>query len=241
MAVVEAEVTELTEAGPRRRGQWYFDWFDECSSVWRLSAGGILPRDAFRRFDILCSTLWLIEEWGGGISSWLPRKPSRIDGGLAVLALIMDDSAIFLSPSALPKPPAETSPLASPMDGSGPPLLYVEEAKDLTEPEVGKALRFPSITAVCGSISIADCAIGVALPAIGVCPSSAWEKNFALPPWSPNDVISFKAECLPSCLWGPRLTAGGESGGLRTSLMLGPMFWNVSWAAEGDAQGSVES
>lgn len=39
----------------------------------------------------------------------------------------------------------------------------------------------------------------------------------------------------------PPASPGGENGGLRTSPMLGPTFWKVSWAAEGEAQGSVDS
>lgn len=42
----------------------------------------------------------------------------------------------------------------------------------------------------------AESAMGVGPAAIGVWPPSTWEKNFDLPPWSPNEVMSFSAEVL---------------------------------------------
>ena len=100
------------------------------------------------------------------------------------------------------------------------------------------------ITAVVGSISrsTADSIIGVGPAAIGVWPSSACEKNLEFPGWLlSNEVMSFRAEFFPIWRCGPRLSPGGESGGLRTSPMLGLALWKVSWAAEGEAHGSVDS
>lgn len=133
----------------------------------------------------------------------------------------------------------------SPMEGSGLRPPKADDAKDLLDVGVLKPLRLEGrMTAVAGSASrsTADSRIGVAPAAMGVWPSSACEKNLAFPAWLSNEVMSFRAEFLPMWRCGPRLSAGGESGGLRTSPMLGPpTFWKVSWAAEGDAHGSVDS
>lgn len=109
---------------------------------------------------------------------------------------------------------------------------------------VVKPLRLDGrITAVVGSPSrsMADSTIGVAPAAMGVWPSSACEKNLDLPAWPSNVVMSFRAEFLPTWRCGPRFSDGGDSGGLRISPILGPEFWKVSCAAEGEAQGSVDS
>lgn len=88
---------------------------------------------------------------------------------------------------------------------------------------------------------IADSAMGVTPAAMGVCPPSPAAKNFDLELWSPNDVMSFRAEVLAMLRCGPRFIPGGESGGLKISGMLALRLWKVTWAAEGEDQGSVDS
>jgi hypothetical protein len=87
----------------------------------------------------------------------------------------------------------------------------------------------------------ADSAIGVTPAAIGVCPPSPDEKNLDFALCSPKEVINFRADDLAMLLWGPRFKPGGDSGGLRTSGILGVIVWKVTCAAEGDVQGSVDS
>lgn len=94
---------------------------------------------------------------------------------------------------------------------------------------------------------MADSAIGVTPAAMGVWPPSFEEKNLDLEPWSPNEVISLSADVFAMLRCGPRLKAGGESGGLKISGILGLgfmtvlIFWKVTCCAEGDVHGSVVS
>ncbi len=88
---------------------------------------------------------------------------------------------------------------------------------------------------------MAESAIGVTPAAIGVRPPSLPAKNFDFLPCSLNEVISLSAEDFATLRWGPRIP-GGDKGGLRISGILGlSKFWNVSCAADGDVQGSVDS
>lgn len=108
-----------------------------------------------------------------------------------------------------------------------------------------KALRCDGrMKAVLGSFppgEIADSAIGVTPPAMGVRPPSPAAKNFAFLPWSPNEVISFRAEDFARLRCGPRFNPGGDKGGLRISGMVWFRLWKVTCAADGDVHGSDDS
>lgn len=123
--------------------------------------------------------------------------------------------------------------------------FLVNPAGGMADEGVLKALRCDGRRkAVLGSFppgETADSAIGVTPAAMGVRPPSPAAKNLAFFPWSPNEVMSFRADDLARLRCGPRLTPGGDKGGLKISGMLSFRLWKVTCAADGDVHGSVDS